>query len=655
MERLKNLKIGSKLALGFGLSLFLALIVGVISINNLATMNGEATVIYRDSLVGTGTTARLISTMKEFRLLEWLHIVTTDDNTRNGLESQMAAKSAEVDGLLANYAKGIKFPEERTNFQNLKTSWNAYKDLNDAIITLSRMNDTGSSRDFMMGDSLVKFTAATDAADAMATWNIQRGAKLAAEARHTYQVSRAVVIVLLLAAVLVGFFTGRSLVVSITGTLNEISGRMTMLSDDTISSLRQGVKALANGDLTTEVSCVAVPLTIVSTDEIGAMAVTFNSMQRRIQETVEAFGATQLSLRTLIGEVAKSADSVAATSSQLSALSSNSESLSKGIASSIQEVAESSDSAAQSCQEMSRETAKQRVALNETNASVNEAAKTVDIVAHSAEQAAKIATGSTEIARSGAKAVNETIGRMTRIQQQVEQSAETVRSLGAHSREISTITAVIDKIAEQTNLLALNAAIEAARAGEHGRGFAVVADEVRKLAENSVSATREITTRIAGIQAEVDKAVSSMKVSTDEVKAGTAQSHTASEALAQIMETTEQVVRELEPVRSAAKEMSISIQKVLAAADTANRISESNESSVMNLSAVAEELAASAQNVAEIVRQQDIEIQSVDQSSGSLQQMATDLQDLVRQFKLVNEQSEYAEIKSNDSQLKLAA
>jgi len=383
--------------------------------------------------------------------------------------------------------------------------------------------------------------------------------------------------------------------------------------------------------------------------------VTFNDMQRRTQETVDAFRQTQLSLRTLIGEVAKSADSVAATSSQLSALSSNSESLSKGIAESIQEVADSSDSAAQSCQQMARETATQREALKETNASINEAAKTVEIVAHSAEQAAKIATGSTEIARSGAKAVNETIGRMSRIQQQVEQSAETVRSLGNHSREIGAITAVIDKIAEQTNLLALNAAIEAARAGEHGRGFAVVADEVRKLAENSVGATREITSRIAGIQAEVDNAVASMKVSTDEVKAGSAQSHTASEALSQIIETTEQVMRELQPVRDAAIEMSVSIKKVIAASNTANMISQNNEGSVMNLSAVAEELAASAQNVAEIVKQQDVEIQSVDQSAGSLQGMAATLQDLVRQFKIDDADILETEPKTDHIKLRFAA
>jgi methyl-accepting chemotaxis protein len=653
MERLKNLKIGSKLTAGFGLSLFLALVVGGISINNLATMNSAANKIYHESLMSTGTTARLISTMKEFRLLEWLNIVTTDDNARTALESQMQEKSDEVDALIGNYAKGVHDPQDRTNFQNLQTSWTSYKGLHDAIITLSRMNDTGSSRDFMMGDSLTTFTAATDAADAMTTWNIKRGSELAAQSRRTYDISFAVIISLLLAAIAIAVVTGNTLVKNITGTLKAMSERMKSLSDVAIASLGQGVQALANGDLTTEVTCTVIPLTISSNDEIGAMAITFNDMQNRTQETVEAFRQTQISLRALIGEVARSADSVAATSTQLTALSSNSEVLSKGIALSIQEVANASDSAARSCQDMAQETAKQRVALNETNASINESAKTVEIVAHSAEQASKIATGSTEIARSGAKAVNEAIGRMTRIQHQVEQSAEMVRSLGARSKEIGAITAVIDKIAEQTNLLALNAAIEAARAGEHGRGFAVVADEVRKLAENSVVATREITARIAGIQTEVDNAIASMKVSTDEVKAGTAQSTTASDALTQIIETTESVMRELEPVRRAATEMSVSIKKVIAASDTANAISENNEISVVNLSSVAEELAASAQNVAEIVRKQDVEIKSVDQSAGSLQGMATTLQDLVRKFKIDSEESDHSS--SRPTKLRLVA
>jgi methyl-accepting chemotaxis protein len=652
MDWLKNLKIGSKLAMGFGLSMLLVIIVGGISINNLATLNTEANNIYHDSLVATGTTARIISTMKEFRLLEWLHIVTTDDNARNGLESQMTAKAGEMDGLLNDYAKGIHFADDRTNFNSLKSSWTDYKGLNDAIITLSRMNDTGSSRDFMMGDSLAKFTAATNAADAMASWNIHRGQDLAGQARHTYLVSRTVVAILILAALLVGFFSGFIIVKNITGALGEISGQMTALSDVAITNLRQGVKALAAGDLTTEVICSGVPLTVTSSDEIGAMTRTFNDMQHRTMETVEAFRQTQQSLRSLIGDVAISANSLAATSSQLSTLSGNSQSLSKGIGESIQEVATGSDSAASSCLEMARETATQRAALDETNASINEAAKTVEFVARSAEQVSKIATGSAEIARSGAKAVDDTIGRMSRIQQQVEQSAETVRSLGVQSKEISAITAVIDKIAEQTNLLALNAAIEAARAGEHGRGFAVVADEVRKLAEHSVGATREITTRIAGIQAEVDNAIASMKVSTDEVKAGSEQSHTASDALTQIIKTTEQVVRELEPVREAANEMSASIHKVLSAADTANRVSENNEIAVTSLSSVAEELAASAQRVAEIVRQQDVEIQSVDNSAGHLLEMATALQDLVSQFKIG---SDIEQTRKEHTQLRRAA
>jgi methyl-accepting chemotaxis protein len=654
MRWIKNQKIGSKLAVGFGLSLLLAMIVGGISIRNLSMMNDAASKMYHDSLVGTGITARLISSMKEFRLLEWIHIVTTDDNARTDLENQMKARGAEVDGLLSDYAKGIHEPADRANFAKLQQSWQAYEQLNDAIITLSRMNDTATSRDFMMGDSRTTFNNATDAADAMATWNIQRGARFAADAHRDYVAARLIVILLLLAAALVGAVSGIGMARMITGMLGEVSSRMTKLSDVAMASLGQGVKALSAGDLTAEVSCNVVALNVDSADEIGDMARTFNIMQQRTQETVDAFRQTQQSLRTLIGEVAESADSVTSTSGQLSGMSGTSEQLSKEIGMAIQEVARASDSTAQSCQDMARTTSVQRDAVQETSACINDAAKTVEIVAHSTEQAAKIASGAADIARSGATAVNETIGRMARIQQQVEQSAETVRTLGERSREINTITAVIDSIAEQTNLLALNAAIEAARAGEHGRGFAVVADEIRKLSEQCVSATREITDRISSIQSEVDRAVASMKVSTDEVTAGSTQSEAARAALAQILETTEQVNRELDPVRTATVEMSRNIQKVLSSANTVNTITADNEQTVASIGAVAEELAASAQNVAEIVRRQDVEIQSVDSSAGSLKEMATRLQDLVRRFKIVSEDDSHG-ASSGGANLRLAA
>jgi methyl-accepting chemotaxis protein len=158
-------------------------------------------------------------------------------------------------------------------------------------------------------------------------------------------------------------------------------------------------------------------------------------------------------------------------------------------------------------------------------------------VADTAGQVAQSTSQALDVARSGAAVVAEAVSGMATIEQTVSHAAENVHVLGERSDSIGAIVAVIRGIAEQTNLLALNAAIEAARAGEQGRGFAVVADEVRKLAEKTGSATEEISQLIGGIQAQVRDTVISMNESREHVQAGVARAEKAGRSLNEILES----------------------------------------------------------------------------------------------------------------------
>jgi methyl-accepting chemotaxis protein len=158
-------------------------------------------------------------------------------------------------------------------------------------------------------------------------------------------------------------------------------------------------------------------------------------------------------------------------------------------------------------------------------------------VAATASQVAQSTAKALEVAHDGAKVVAEAVSGMATIEQTVSHAAENVHVLGERSDNIGAIVAVIRGIAEQTNLLALNAAIEAARAGEQGRGFAVVADEVRKLAEKTGSATEEIGQLIGGIQAQVRDTVVSMNESREHVQAGVTRAEKAGRSLAEILES----------------------------------------------------------------------------------------------------------------------
>jgi len=188
--------------------------------------------------------------------------------------------------------------------------------------------------------------------------------------------------------------------------------------------------------------------------------------------------------------------------------------------------------------------------------------------------AAKSATEASELAVRGGAVVAETIEGMKKISQSVNKSAGTITVLGERSEQIGEIIKVINDIANQTNLLALNAAIEAARAGEQGRGFAVVADEVRKLAERTTSATNEIGDMIKSIQEETRHAVECMQSATKEVEEGVALANQADGSLKQIMGSVQNVMDMVQQIAESAKQQSSTGEDV---STTLQEISDENQ------------------------------------------------------------------------------
>jgi len=276
------------------------------------------------------------------------------------------------------------------------------------------------------------------------------------------------------------------------------------------------------------------------------------------------------------------------------------------IADSTDQLASAAEQLSASSSQISAGTDKQASQTEQIATSMEEMSATVIDIARNASEAAGAANSATQSADKGGDIVKNTVEGMNRIAGAVRESASTIEALKKSSEQIGEIIGVIDEIADQTNLLALNAAIEAARAGEQGRGFAVVADEVRKLAERTTKATREIAEMIKSIQSETGGAVSSMESGSQEVEKGVTLASEAGEALQQIVEQVNKVTDMVQQIATSTEEQS----------------------------AAAEEISSNVESVATIARESTTGIEQSTSAAHELSQLATSLKSIVQQFKL---------------------
>jgi methyl-accepting chemotaxis protein len=305
---------------------------------------------------------------------------------------------------------------------------------------------------------------------------------------------------------------------------------------------------VADGDLSTKIK-------IFAKDEIGDLGHAINRMLE--------------SMHNMVTSIKTTAEQVASASTQLY-------STSEQIATGAEEVAAQAGTVATASEEMSC---------------------TSSEIANNCLMAVESSQRASDSASSGFAVVQETVDEMGRIAERVKESACTVESLGARSDQIGEIVGTIEDIADQTNLLALNAAIEAARAGEQGRGFAVVADEVRALAERTTKATKEIGTMIKAIQMETKGAVSSMEEGVKAVEKGTVDAARSGHALQEILEQANSVTMQINQIATAAEEQTATtneitnnIQQITEVVHETAKGSQESAAAANQLSRLAEEL-----------------------------------------------------------------
>jgi methyl-accepting chemotaxis protein len=452
--------------------------------------------------------------------------------------------------------------------------------------------------------------------------------------------------------------------------------------------LTEAAERLACGD-----TAVGETLPPTSRDELGVLNASFRAMvsyQQDISAVVTAVATGDLTrsvepkgapdalglacarmtadLRDLIGEVAQSSGQVDHGAAQLAQAAEQVGAASTQIARAIEEVArgagEQSQSAGAAMTQMtelamavarvSSGTEAQRGAIAQVEQAMDELRGALGHTAAGAAAVTTAADRAASTAQEGSAAVAQTIVSIDEARSVVRKSAEQVMALGQRSQEIGQIVAAIDDIAEQTNLLALNAAIEAARAGEHGKGFAVVADEVRKLAARASDETKSITERITTIQRQIAAAVASMQAGSGEVEQSARLGEQARLALEGILSVVDETNVQAQAIGGAVTRMSGSAEAVGAAttrvsavaaqtAEATERMQEGAErvgTAMESIAAVSEQSAAGAEEVSASTQEQTASVEEISAGARELARLAADLQAVVGRFTLEQSASE---------------
>jgi len=579
-------------------------------------------------------TAQMNGKYRQFRMLEYRHMLTPDAEGKTKAETMKTVANEDLNKAIDQYlGKGEQVPGQ-DSVAKLKEAWGRYLPKDQEFTALSRAGKSDEALALLHGPMREIYYEIDQLVTKLLKVNNEDIQAQMAQAKDFGDRTRGKVTTTILLGFLASLGVAFLITRYLTRSVTTIRTHLEQLDQVELPTLVKALHALEQGDLTASAQCELRAISVSSQDELGQLTQSYNGLVDQIQSVLASFGRSQSALSGLIAQVQGSAGTVATASEELVRETQRVGTSVADVRRTIQSIGLASEESAKGATEVAVQTVENTQAISQNESRLNDLSKQVQAVADQASASAKDAGQALDAAVAGTDVIRRSSGGMQRILAQTEQSQTAIRLLGESSQQIGSIVGTISEISAQTNLLALNAAIEAARAGEHGRGFAVVADEVRKLSEQTGKATNEIGALIQAVQTQTEQAIRRMDEGVSEVRAGASLSAEAGTALQSIQTTVQQlqtrttdIARSAESMLEIAHDARTAIRQIASNAEHTSATSE-------ELSACAEEVSASVNIVNDSATDQERSVQELVSYAEHLTRISQELSEVTAQFRI---------------------
>lgn len=664
MNWINNLTIRAKLLAGFGIVILMTLIIGIIAIYDLKEIEDQNTIMFEKITAPMSELAEITNYFQRIRVNTRDIILANSQTEINDYALRFSTYRQKVDKVLTSFESTIIRQEVKDLFRNFVNDYKSYNYYADQLTILAKENRDEEALRLLREPKFITLAKTSQEQLDQLIKKKYETAMITHQASDDLVSSAIIfMIIFAVLSLLAASFISLKLSKKISVSVNEIVGRMKSLKEVCIANLKHGSEQLARGNLNISIHTGTQPIEIKSKDEFGMLAESVNMVINFTQATVESVENAVEKVKILTDETSKivkasmegnlsvrgngamlegayreivdglnkTVDTIAMPFNEanevlkemsngiltvemtgqysgeykklkdsinllLSTMNNALFEVSQAVhatASASSEISSSAEQMAAGAQEQSSQTSEVASAIEQMASTIIETSKNSGLAAEASAKAGRIA-------REGENTIQSTVAGMHKIAEVVSRASMMVSELGKNSDQIGEIVQVIEDIADQTNLLALNAAIEAARAGEQGRGFAVVADEVRKLAERTTKATKEIGGMIKKIQSDTSNAVDSINEGTKEVEKGMELAQKSGESLVEILKSTDSVIDIVNQVAAASEQQSSASEQISKNIEGINSVTQESAAGVQQIARATEDLSRLTVNLQEL-------------------------------------------------------